>query len=141
MMLIFGQFPPNMVFKVSPGCCIYQSADGHTVAAVPASSSITPGTSTIVPVAAVDAIPGDDRNTLIGKVGYSQDNWFVNGWAATTNDKEANGTTDDTTNYGLAGGVSVDKLNLWVLHDWREVGTADAGEEDWSFTTLVLTIV
>ena len=120
----------------SLGAAYTNQPDGHTVAAVPASSSITPGTSTIETVAAVDAIPGDDRNTLIGKVGYSQDNWFVNGWAATTNDKEANGTTDDTTNYGLAGGVSVDKLNLWVLHDWREVGTAAAGEEDWSFTTF-----
>lgn len=74
-----------------------------------------------------------DKNVWTVKLGYAQDNWYVNGWYGEANDSEtaqdrnavgdAIVKNDDTEYFSLAGGVSVDKVNLYVLYEQSEQGS------------------
>ncbi len=87
----------------------------------------------------------DDATTWVGKVGYSQDNWYVNAWYGENNasDKpDAPAGTKDREYFGLGTGVSVNKVDLWLLHDTNEKGLDDnnvINEKDWDFTTIGVT--
>ena len=79
--------------------------------------------------AAADADPAgkDDANAWTFKLGYSQDNWYVNGWYGEDNTSDqgyggdANGVKlEDETRFSIGGGVSVDKVNLYALYDQLE---------------------
>ena len=62
----------------------------------------------------------DDANSWTFKLGYTQDNWYVNGWYGETNVSDLADGFDDTTLFSMAGGVTVDKVNLYALYDQRE---------------------
>ena len=76
------------------------------------------------------------------KLGYSQDNWYVNGWYGKTNSSDLGSFTvdrngaantadpagntsvvkfEDSTYTSLAGGVTIDKVALYAVYDISEV--------------------
>ena len=77
----------------------------------------------------------DDMTTWTIKGGYSQDNWYVNGWYGQTNHSDlgafvvdrpntANDTTfkfKDTTYTSLGGGVTIDKVALYGVYELQEI--------------------
>ena len=95
----------------------------------------------------------EDLTAWTARLGYAQDNWYVNGWYGKNNDSDfthtfvanrelnqagdmiVNSAADrDVTHTGiddefvsLAGGVSVDKINLYAVWDKVEYGN---GVED-----------
>ena len=76
----------------------------------------------------------DDANSWTFKLGYSQDNWYVNGWYGEDNTSDGGYTAgsgtgtervdpaklEDTTIFAMGGGVAVDKVNLYALYEQRE---------------------
>ena len=79
----------------------------------------------------VDGVMGatEDANAWTFKLGYTQDNWYVNGWYGEDNTSDSGMMLEDTTLFSLAGGVSVDKVNLYALYDQRENATKQ--EDSW----------
>ena len=98
---------------------------------------------------AARALGKDDANSWTFKLGYAQDNWYVNGWYGEDNtsdekyvrvrsmaDDRTNGQAgdlrrvteeaytavkaEDTTFFAVGGGVAVDKVNLYALYEQRE---------------------
>ncbi len=69
---------------------------------------------------AMNVISYEDATSWTIKSGYAQDNWYVNAWYGEDNVSDANGALDDTEYFSIAGGISVDKVNLYVLHETRE---------------------
>ncbi len=84
----------------------------------------------------------DDKTAWTIKSGYAQDNWYVNAWYGEDNDSDNNREgTEDREFFSIAAGVSVDKVNLYIVHDAVEQnygGTmSDIGDYgDSAFTTL-----
>ena len=84
--------------------------------------------------AAGEAAGMDDANSWTFKLGYSQDNWYVNGWYGEDNTSDGgytegsgSGATavapaklEDRTTFAIGGGVSVDKVNLYALFEQQE---------------------
>ena len=62
----------------------------------------------------------DDANAWTFKLGYSQDNWYVNGWYGEDNTGDEGDGVEDETRFSVGGGVSVDKVNLYALYDQLE---------------------
>ena len=83
-----------------------------------------------------DSTGMDDANSWTFKLGYSQDNWYVNGWYGEDNTSDEGylpgtpgegavaavpgGKAEDATFFSIGGGVSVDKVNLYALYEQRE---------------------
>jgi predicted porin len=92
----------------------------------------------------------DDYSAWTAKLGYSQDNWYVNGWYGKNNDsdfrytytanKKLNDAGDayvDATEYArshspedskfvsIAGGVSVDKVNMYAVWEQFDYGNGE----------------
>ena len=75
----------------------------------------------------------DDANSWTFKLGYAQDNWYVNGWYGEDNTSDKPETTqEDATFFSIAGGVDVDKVNLYALYDQVET----PGKMEDSFGTI-----
>ena len=74
----------------------------------------------------------DDLNSWTFKLGYSQDNWYVNGWYGEDNTSDIGDGVEDVTTFAMGGGVSVDKVNLYALFEQQETS---AKEED-SYGTI-----
>ncbi len=89
-----------------------------------------------------DVVGYDDKTAWTIKSGYAQDNWYVNAWYGEDNDSDNNREgTEDREFFSIAAGVSVDKVNLYIVHDAVEQnygGTmSDIGDYgDSAFTTL-----
>ena len=76
------------------------------------------------------SVTKDDANSWTFKLGYSQDNWYVNGWYGEDNTSDegyllenSDGDVvkaENATFFSIGGGVSVDKVNLYALYDQRE---------------------
>jgi hypothetical protein len=81
----------------------------------------------------------DDMTAWAVKLGYSQDNWYVNSWYGSEStdkigsykllDYSTPGSTvtvdkvvsvDDTVVFSIAGGISVDKVNVYALYENKE---------------------
>ena len=91
----------------------------------------------------------DDRTSWTLRLGYSQDNWYVNGWYGVTNAQSTtapvNNNTgndlpgvfndEDEVRVSMAGGVEIDKINLYGL--WEKVENLNGvdGDED-AYATL-----
>ena len=105
----------------------FDGSDAGTAADHP-NGTVTAGTGT------------DDQVTWTLKLGYSQDNWYVNGWYGQTNAGDAKGFTvdrngdaaanpdgdrttvkfDDTKYMSFAAGVDIDKVSLYGVYDSSE---------------------
>ena len=62
----------------------------------------------------------DDANAWTFKLGYAQDNWYVNGWYGEDNTSDIGSDNEDQTRFSIGGGVSVDKVSLYALYDQLE---------------------
>ncbi len=68
----------------------------------------------------------DDRTAWTVRLGYAQDNWYVNGWYGETNHSDgvqgaaSNDKAEDLEAFSIAAGVSVDKVNLYVGYETAE---------------------
>ena len=85
----------------------------------------------------------DDSTSWTIKSGYAQDNWYVNAWYGEDNTSDRHADFDDTEFFSIAGGVSVDKVNLYILHEQRERPAIDISSgsvvtltHDDAYTTL-----
>ena len=97
----------------------------------------------------------DDMTTWTVKLGYSQDNWYVNGWYGQTNNSDrASFTVDpdgagnmptstvklaDTKYMSLAAGVDIDKVLLYAVYDNKKEEARAAGtsvDADATYVTL-----
>ena len=93
----------------------------------------------------------EDVTSWAVKLGYSQDNWYVNSWYGEINHGDGMVAVDasasiqgqeialgelyrgqDTEVFSIAGGISVDKVSVYAVHENKENQYA----EDDSFTTL-----
>lgn len=122
-----------------------QTTDGAAVDDVTARGGITKDNKNYV-----------DQTMLAGKIGYAQDNWYVNAWYGVDNSSEvtmvdqltqgtASGGTggvaeaatmasrslDDTTIISIAGGVEVGEINLYLVHETKTHSAFD--DEDGSY--------
>lgn len=125
-------------------------------AATPAEAAITAQTGLVVDD---DEIVSDNKEDLTSwtlRLGYAQDNWYVNGWygedstsdysadvavrdGTTGTDTVVNISADDTELFSLAAGVAVDKVNLYGVYEVRETdftgGDVSLSRED-SYGTI-----
>ena len=88
-----------------------------------------------------DALSGDaltmntkDLRSWTVRLGYAQDNWYVDGWYGQDGVSEFDGTynntafkLNDTEIFSIAGGVTVDKVNLYVVFEQNETGGRNGG--------------
>ena len=92
---------------------------------------------------------GKDLDSWAAKLGYSQDNWYVNSWygevgtasnlecrpaSVPENNDEGIGykKCQDTSVFSIAGGITVDKVGVYAVHETSQ----NASEEDDSYSTL-----
>ena len=78
-----------------------------------------------------------DLDSWTLRLGYAQDNWYVNGWYGEDSVSDANisgtnftSTRTDAEKFSIAGGITLDKVHLYALYEQREnsgsaVSTAD----------------
>ena len=89
-----------------------------------------------------------DRDSWAFKLGYSQDNWYVNGWygqisdadgrvcdtrtvnAGTAEEAEVAVKCGDTEVFSLAGGISVDKVKVYAVYETMEKGQQNNRADD-----------
>ena len=88
----------------------------------------------------------DDVKSWTVRLGYAQDNWYVNGWYGVDNTSDLGTFTvdptpatagndvftvkaDDTTIFSLAGGVTLDKVGLYALYEKRTDGLHHDGDD------------
>ncbi len=76
-----------------------------------------------VNVAAARAEQTEDLTSWTLRLGYAQDNWYVNGWYGEDDYSEVPGA-EDVEILSLAAGVSVDKVSLYGVYETAE----NAGE-------------
>lgn len=97
---------------------------------------VTGGTGDKAPYSGSLAWDGtEDLKAWAIKGGYAQDNWYANVWYAEVNTSDRPGsaaTEDDSEVFSIAGGVSVNKVNLYAVHENAEGPT---GLED-EYSTL-----
>lgn len=87
----------------------------------------------------VDGLGDEDAKSWTSRVGYAQDNWYINAWYGEDNtgdidislpadgaDPAVNFSLDDTEIFSIGGGVTVDKVALYALYETAEV-TAESG--------------
>ena len=93
----------------------------------------------------------EDVTSWALKLGYSQDNWYVNSWYGVINHSDGGSTAEivvpdapadrvvqsfvrpeDTEVFSIAGGVSVDKVSVYALHEIKD----DQYARSDSYTTL-----
>ena len=74
----------------------------------------------------------DDHTGYALKLGYAQDNWYVNTWYAEDNRDNENSDTplEDTETFSIAGGISVSKVNLYALYETQDNVDGNNGVED-----------
>ena len=66
----------------------------------------------------------EDVNSWTARLGYAQDNWYVNGWYGKTD----NGVpAEERDLFSVAGGVSLDKVSLYAMY---ETDDPESGDED-----------
>ena len=73
----------------------------------------------------------DDQNVWTFKLGYSQDNWYVNGWYGEDNTSKGD-ATEDSTYFSVGGGVTIDKVALYALYEQNE----NAAKQEDSYGTI-----
>ena len=76
----------------------------------------------------------EDLTSWTIRLGYAQDNWYVNGWYGEDDRSEVVGN-EDSELFSVAGGVSVDRVNVYALYEAVENAGGSAGVED-SYGTL-----
>ena len=64
----------------------------------------------------------EDLTSWTIRLGYTQDNWYVNGWYGEDDYSEGDngGPAEDVEIFSVAAGVAVDKVNLYVLYESAE---------------------
>ncbi len=79
--------------------------------------------------AADDSRAYEDLTSWTIRLGYAQDNWYVNGWYGEDDSSESirpDGTANaDAELFSVAGGVAVDRVNVYALYE--AVENADGG--------------
>ena len=76
----------------------------------------------------------EDLTSWTIRLGYAQDNWYVNGWYGEDDSSESDGKADAEL-FSVAGGVEVDRVNVYALYEAVENAGGSAGVED-SYGTL-----
>ena len=76
----------------------------------------------------------EDLTSWTIRLGYAQDNWYVNGWYGEDDSSEVVGN-EDSELFSVAGGVAVDRVNVYALYEAVENAGGSAGVED-SYGTL-----
>ena len=76
----------------------------------------------------------EDLTSWTIRLGYAQDNWYVNGWYGEDDSSEGDGKADAEL-FSVAGGVEVDRVNVYALYEAVENAGGGAGVED-SYGTL-----
>ncbi len=87
-------------------------------------------------ISVISGGPTDDLTSWNVRLGYAQDNWYVNGWYGEDSTSDFSGTytvtpatgaavdraitVDDTELFSIAAGVAIDKVNLYVLYEQAE---------------------
>ena len=85
--------------------------------------------------AADDSRAYEDLTSWTIRLGYAQDNWYVNGWYGEDDSSESDGKADAEL-FSVAGGVEVDRVNVYVLYEAMEnANGGEVGVED-SYGTL-----
>ena len=80
-----------------------------------------------------DGVSGDspaDLDSWTLRLGYAQDNWYVNGWYGEDSLSEGQSTAadgavtvpNDTENFSIAGGITLDKVHLYALYEQQSDG-------------------
>ena len=85
-------------------------------------------------IAASDTRVHEDLTSWTIRLGYAQDNWYVNGWYGEDDRSEVVGN-EDSELFSVAGGVEVDRVNVYALYEAVENAGGSAGVED-SYGTL-----
>ena len=72
----------------------------------------------------------EDETFWSVKLGYAQDNWYVNGWYGEANNSDTpvaanTAKMEDTEYLSIAGGVSIDKVNVYIVYEQSEQGAAE----------------
>ena len=95
--------------------------DAMVLAAKYSAQGFTAGASyTSIP----DGLGSEDHTVYAVKLGYSQDNWYANGWYS--EDNSSDGTAaEDVTNMSLGGGASMGKVNIYALYETQENASGD----------------
>ena len=84
--------------------------------------------------AAEDTREYEDLTSWTIRLGYAQDNWYVNGWYGEDDTSEGDDKADAEL-FSVAGGVEVDRVNVYALYEAVENAGGGAGVED-SYGTL-----
>ena len=104
----------------------------------------TPGVDSGVDGVAANAgnVAPADLDSWTLRLGYAQDNWYVNGWYGEDGASEASVAVANTTaatngaasfnlldaeRFSIAGGITLDKVHLYALYEQVESGIASTG--------------
>ena len=108
----------------------HKTLNGIVSASANTAMSVTVGVDALDPL---EDYTGGDLKSWAVKLGYSQDNWYVNGWYGKINDggslnaflvdparDSVNLQLDDTQVFSIAGGITVDKVGVYAVYENRE---------------------
>ena len=72
--------------------------------------------STAILLLLMDSRVYEDLTSWTIRLGYAQDNWYVNGWYGEDDSSESDGKADAEL-FSVAGGVEVDRVNVYALYE------------------------